>query len=180
MSIFTVRDNVPQITPEGLFIPEMKHIWDDDKSTNKSKATQVLAYIYHMADPRSVYHNIALDTREEQIIKDYIKDKDWEPNVIVVEAIKKYKVLSETPASRLLDIANDTADKMANFLKNMDFAAVDKLGKPKYPTNMIMSALEKLPKVVSAIQDQTIKVRKEQQTSNVNVRGQEKFNMFEE
>ena len=58
--IFDVINNVPIITPEALYsISEFRVLWDRDKTKDKSKAQKEFAYIYHMADPKSIYANLA-------------------------------------------------------------------------------------------------------------------------
>ena len=121
--IFTIINNIPRITPEGLFIPEMLEIWNNDKSKDKIRATQELIYIYHMSDPKSVYAKLSHDTREKTIIHDYLGDLDWKPQDYIVNAINKYKMLIETPITRSFKSVSIALDKLNKTLENLD--AVD-------------------------------------------------------
>jgi len=120
--MFTIINNIPRITPEGLFIPEMRTIWDNDKSQDKHKATQELIYIYHMSEPKSVYAKLDASMREQTIIDDYIADKKWKPSTEVVAAIEKYKRLIETPITRAFQSISIALDKLNKTLEKMDAA----------------------------------------------------------
>jgi len=110
--IFTIINNIPRITPEGLFIPEMRAIWEADKSDRKDEASQILIYIYHMADPKSVYNNLAEDKKEQTIINDYISNKSWQAGELEKAAIQKYKELVETPVYRMFKSVAIAMDKI--------------------------------------------------------------------
>lgn len=118
--IFTIINNIPRITPEGLFIPEMKEIWDADKSKEKDTASQILIYIYHMADPKSVYNKLSEDVKERTIIQDYISDKSWKPDDKVLAAIEKYKLLIETPVFRMYKSVAIAMDKINKKLQEVE------------------------------------------------------------
>lgn len=120
--MFTIINNIPRITPEGLFIPEMKTIWDADVTQEKHKATQELIYIYHMSEPKSVYAKLDASMREQTIIDDYIADKKWKPSKEVQNAIEKYKRLIETPITRAFQSISIALDKLNKTLEKMDAA----------------------------------------------------------
>ena len=120
--MFTIINNIPRITPEALFIPEMKAIWDADKSQDKHKATQELIYIYHMSEPKSVYAKLDASLREQTIIDDYIQDKKWKPSKEVKAAVEKYKKLIETPITRAFQSISIALDKLNKSLEKMDAA----------------------------------------------------------
>ena len=67
-----------EIPPSSLTIPELKKLWDRDKSKKKSKAYQELSYVYHMCDFNSEYASYAYTHKEETVRKDHIKDEEWE------------------------------------------------------------------------------------------------------
>lgn len=137
--IFTIINNIPRITPEGLFIPEMLEIWNADKTSDKQQATQELLYVYHMADPKSVYSKIAIDSKERTIIDDYFSDKDWKPTPEVLKAIDKYKFLIETPITRAFSSVSIALDKLNNTIAQLD--AID-----AKEMNQIGTAIERYEK----------------------------------
>lgn len=178
MNIFTVKDNIPQISPEALFIPEMREMWNADKSDSKGHATKVLAYIYHMADPKSVYYN--LEEREAQILMDFFPNEDWHPDEKVEAAIEKYKLMNTTESVDMLESAIELTRKLSSFFREVDFAERDEKGKPVYQPKSVMESLQKVPGTIKALQDLKERVKKEQSSLNTNVRGNERFNIFEE
>lgn len=129
--IFTIINNIPRITPEGLFIPEMLKIWENDKTKDKHKATQELIYVYHMSDPKSVYAKLSQDTREKTIIIDYLGE-DWKPTEELNQAINKYKSLIETPITRSFKSVSIALDKLNKTLENLeaiDAREMEQIGK---------------------------------------------------
>lgn len=141
--IFTIINNIPRITPEGLFIPEMRKIWESDKSTDKNDATQELIYIYHMAEPKSVYNKLSEDIKEYTIIQDYIRDKSWKPNEDVQAAIAKYKMLTETAVYRSFKTVEIAMDKLNASIRDVDKVSLDKGGN----FAQVQGFIEKMEKV---------------------------------
>jgi len=138
--IFTIINNIPRITPEGLFIPEMLDIWNEDTSEDKSTATSELIYIYHMAEPKSVYNKLPEDRKEEAIINDYIRDKEWQPSERVLKAIDKYKQLTETAAYRSFKTVEIAMDKLNAAVRNIDEVTLDKGGNASIVQSFIKEA----------------------------------------
>ena len=120
--IFTIIANIPRITPEALFIPEMLAIWEADKSKDKITATKELIYVYHMSDPKSVYAKLSKDMREKTIIEDYL-GTEWKTTPQIELAIAKYKALIETPITRSFKSVSIALDKLNNTLETLN--AVD-------------------------------------------------------
>jgi flagellar biosynthesis component FlhA len=166
--IFTIKNNVPQINPESLFIPELKAIWDSDK--DKSFAQKKLCYVYHMADPKSVYQRLPEEERESTIIADFIGDKKWKPSKLEEAAIEKYRKLNETVALRYLKATEYAMDSVAKILRT---TAVD-------VDNMkdIISAVEKGEKLISSYSKLLEQVEKEV-SSNRKIRGGVRPSIFD-
>lgn len=120
MEIFDVYDNEPRINPMGLFIPELRAIWDADKSKDKELATSELLYVYHMGDKRSPYSSYPEDEKESKIIQDYFQE-DWTPSETVEIALEKYREMQSTVATRLLEGVKSQMDKMAKWMKESEF-----------------------------------------------------------
>jgi len=166
--IFTLKNNIPQITPEGLFVPEMKAIWDSEK--DKAEATKRLCYIYHMADPKSIYAKLSEEDKEPQIIKDFIGKAKWSPSKEDILAIEKYKKLTETVALRYLKATEIAMDKVARIL-NTTHVDIDNM-------KDIISAVEKGEKLITSYSKLLEQVEREI-NSNRKIRGGVKPNMFE-
>lgn len=120
MSLFQLKDNLVIINPEVLIIPEFNKLWTRDKSKNKESAFKELSFVYFVSDFNSPYSNYPEDKREQLIKDDFIKDRKWKPDAEINEAIQKYKSLSETATSRLLESVRGVINRMSKYLDNTD------------------------------------------------------------
>jgi hypothetical protein len=178
-TIFNIVENRPQITPEGLSIPEFKKIWELDKDPLKVKATSELSYIYHTTDPRSPYSAIDEDNRDDVIRHDYGLI-DWEPSDVVLDAIEKYNLFLDSQSVRLLRSARNVADRLAKYLDTIDFNSVGVDGKPHDPTK-IVSFLSQLPELIKTLDSLKDQVEKQITSSDARVVGGQEFStVFEE
>jgi len=168
--IFDVINNVPIVTPEALYsLDEFRVLWDRDKTKDKSKAQKEFAYIYHMADPKSIYANLAKYNKKDVIIDDLFKGAFVEDEE-VLDAIKKYRELRETPALRLLKSSITACDKLSEYFENIDFTLKDLNGKLVYTAKDVAINLEKvgniresllkLEQAVAQEQEKAPKIRK--------------------
>ena len=55
IKLFKYEGYTVTIEPEALMLAPFKALWKRDKSRDKSRAMQELAFIYFMGDPRSDY-----------------------------------------------------------------------------------------------------------------------------
>lgn len=160
-----MQNDRPSVTPEGLFIPEMRKIWERDENADKQQAQGELAYIYHMADPRSVYRKLPENKREKQIIEDYLGES-FIPDKDIEAAIEKYKLLYETPSMRFLKSVEKVLDKLAVYLNNVDITD----GRGGNLTQVI-SAVEKGEATIASYGKLVDKVEREINTKMVKRRG---------
>jgi hypothetical protein len=122
MGLFQFKDTQIAIQPEVLNIPEFRALWLRDKSKGKEEAYKELAFIYYLEDFNSPYSSIPADIRESTVKKDFIRDEDWKKDDVVTKACEKYRMLTETPLSRLFKAVMGTIDRMAVYL---DSAEID-------------------------------------------------------
>ena len=119
--LFDIVKNEIVLSPYALAVPVFKKIWDRDKSKTKDKAYKELTYVVFICDFYSPYRDIPEFERYLTVTVDVFKDKEWEPDSLVEEAIDKYKKLQETPNMRLLKATKSTLEKMAEYFENIDF-----------------------------------------------------------
>ena len=161
--IFDVINNVPIITPEALYsISEFRVLWDRDKSKDKSQAQKEFAFVYHMADPKSIYANLSKTNKKEIIIDDLFKNEFVEDEEVVL-AIRKYKELRETPALRLLKSSISACDKLSEYFEGIDFTLKDLNGKLVYTAKDVASNLEKVGNIRESLVKLEQAVEKEQE-----------------
>ncbi len=178
--IFTIRNNIPTITLEGVNIPEFKAIWMADESEDKTLARKELAYVYHMASSKSSYAKLAEHEKEGEIRRDYIGEIDWTPSALVLDAIDKYRKLNSTELMRLLGAASGVADKLADYFRGVDFEEITMQGDMKYEAGDVINSLSKLANVVKSIRELKEQVEKDQEVSAERIRGNVKLSMFDE
>ena len=89
------------ISEEALALKPFKLLWNRDKSKDKSKANNELAFIYFYADPRSDFQIYMDDEERMEQVKDSLGlAPDWQPDAELEAAIEYYK--SFKPLSSLL------------------------------------------------------------------------------
>lgn len=153
MGLFNLRNNMVQIEPEILLIPEVKVLWDRDSSKDKIRAYKELSYIYFLYDFKSPYQNVDEQHRELEVKKDFLKDEKYPIDKDFQNAIDKYINLQITPSLRLLNAARGAQEKLTTFFK--DKGTDDK----NYTSN-----LEKIGKIIESIDKLEERVKKEIKT----------------
>lgn len=161
MGLFELKNNLVVIEPQNLFIPEMKSIWDRDKSKTKDKAYKELSYIYYLVDYKSPYNSYPEDHREEIIIKDFIRDDKWKPDELITNAILKYSEFQETPSMRLMKAAKKAQDRITKYLDT---------GEGSDDIKELMMVIKEIGKAVESVDKIEDKVKKEI-TSSEKIRG---------
>ncbi len=178
MRVFEIIGNQPTITVEGLLIPEFKAIWNREKTKDKARALNEMCYIYFSTDAKSFYLAYDNETREEMIKKDYFGDTKWKPDQLVLDAIKKYKELQNTPTMRFLQANKNAMESMSNYFNNIDWDEADMNGKPKYDITKVSNAVKQAGGIIDNIDKLTEKVAKEQSIGG-KARGQSSGGLLE-
>jgi len=124
---------------QTLAIPPFKDIWDRDKSKTKERATKELYYVFYMCDFKSPYNAYNEAEKESVIKEDFIKDIKWQPDEVIINAVKKYKELQETIHTRFLKKAMIGAEKLGDYFENFDPKELDDNGRPIYSAKDLAS-----------------------------------------
>jgi hypothetical protein len=174
--IFTILDNIPQITPEGMYVPEMLEVWDDDTTNDKREARQIWAYIYHTTDPNSIYANYKdNDAREALVLKDYVTDRKLVRTEKVKKAREKYKELKWTATVDFLESIKSMIMKLSTYMKNADIED----GREGNLTQ-ILAVIEKGSKLINSFADLSRAVEREQVVANSKRRADVQISQFDE
>lgn len=178
--MFDIINDEPEITAEGLYVPEMREIWQKDETVNKDKAKAYLAYIYHTTNPASLYSNLETIEREQVVCTDYLKEggRKYRVPKYVTEAREKYRLLITTPEERALEAATVLSDKLSQFMIDVDLTELDEMGKPIHNVNALLTSLGKMDAVVKSIQELRDRVKKGLSTKE-QFRGGAEINMFD-
>ena len=156
MNLFEIENDVVVFSPQALMIEPFKKIWDADKTKGKHKATLILAFIYYMADERSDFmHILDIDERIAEVkvfidMPESFSGKSKE----VTRAIHYYEKLSETTSTKLLQSTRLVLQKISEFLDNINMDERDsRSNKPVHDIGKITSSVEKIPKLIKAINE---------------------------
>ena len=178
MDIFHLEGDIPTIIPQGIFVPELKAIWDKDKSAGKVKAKKYFIYIYHMVNMKSVYADQPLKDRHDTLVRDYFGKKTWEPTKEVINAMEKYKELITTPEQRMLNDAITMSQNLSKHIRELDFNAKNEKGDFINDTNKAIGYLKSLGPAVESLEKLRLKVEKGINEKNNN-RANVELNIFD-
>lgn len=145
----------------------------DASGRYKQRATQELAWIYHMADFQSPFFNTRDEERQVEVTKEIFGEEEWTPDELVLQGLQTYKKIHQTPSMKLLEAAHEAVSKLEQYLRDVDFTETTEGNKLKYSPKDLISNLEKLGKVVDGLSELRKRVEKEQQADTQNWGGVE-------
>ena len=182
MNLFQMKDYKLEIQPEAYGIEVFKKIWDRDKSKDKSKALEELAYVYFMSDYKSDFSEILdPDEKEAEIRRSCITQKKWEPDILIQDAINFYLKMQEKVSLRLLDDARNGINKLSKYMRDINFDEVlmnDKGEvKPKHDIKKFADTVKQIPAILDALKQLEDAVKKEQDAEK-GLRGGRKKGMY--
>lgn len=164
--------------PEILTLKVFKDLHKRDKSKDKTRFLQELAYIYFMEDPRSDYQYI---TNPEERTKQIILGEGlthWEEDEQVMTA-RKYYSSFKTTSALLLEDTRMAVDKLRELLRTIDLNATDDKGKPIYTLNTITATIKQVPSLVKDLEEAERAIAREIM-QNDKVRGSQEKSIYED
>jgi len=164
MNIFEIENNVVTYSPQALMLAPFKKIWEEDKSDDKIQANLVMSYVYYMADERSDFMHILNVDERMQAIKEALQlPEDFNgQSEELLEAMRFYEKLSETTSTKLLQSTRLVLQKISEFLDNINLNERDeRSNKPIHDIGKITGSVEKIPKLIRAINEIEKEVVKE-------------------
>jgi len=178
MGLFDIKNDQIILNPDSLAIPAFKTIWDKDKTKGKTKATQVISYIYYMSDYKSPYSIYPEKKRRDILREEFIKDEKWSAGEDVTRAIQTYRDFQETHTMRLMRAARCAADELSIYFEDIDFKEKDDNGRPVYTAKDVAINLEKVGKIVESLDKLEEKIQKEIKSES-RVRGGGELGIYE-
>ena len=125
--------------------------------------------MYFMVDHKSPFAVYDWEQRGIEVKNSIFgKDNKWKASSKVLEACKKYELLIETSAVRLLKAAKESIVKLEKYFRTIDLTLVDDNGRPIFHAKDLISNLEKMGKVVDGLTRLEEIVKKEEQANNQN------------
>lgn len=162
MRLFELNNSEPSITVEALLIPEFKTLYDRDKSKDKSKVTMEIAYIYYSTDYQSNYLAYTKDIREERLNEDFMNNKNYKPDQLVLAAMKKYEELQQTPTMNFLKAARHAQQATEDYFMHIDYSERDAKGNAVYKGTDVTKMLKDCAGIKDALDKLMEAVKKEQ------------------
>lgn len=166
MNIFEIVNYQVTFSPQALLIAPFREIWDLDQSEDKRVASDELAYVYFMCDDRSDHMYILDEQERHNVVVNSLEnlDEDWIRPQYIERAMEYYKKYSETTSTRLLRSTRGIVERISGFLDTVDVNERDlKTNKPVFDINKIVTAVEKIPKLVKSINEIEQEVVKEKE-----------------
>jgi hypothetical protein len=179
MKLFKYEGYNLTISEEAFMLKPFKELWRRDKSKNKEKALQELAYIYFMEDSRSDYQvYIDKEERSTQVKLGEGMPESWKPDKAVLDAMQFYSSFKSESALLLEDI-RVAITKLREFIKTIDLSATDDKGKPIYTLNTYTATIKQIPDLITSLDEAERTIAKENIQSD-KVRGSVEKAMFED
>lgn len=166
MNLFEIVNNNVTFSPQALLITPFKKIWDADESEDKVMATKELGFIYYMSDERSDFmHILDTDERIEEIKKFIDLPESWSgKRKEIVRAVHYYEKLSETTSTMMLQSTRNMLQKISTYMDGIDMNERDeRTKKPIHDISKITASVEKIPKLVKALNEIEKEVIKERE-----------------
>jgi hypothetical protein len=121
-NLIELVNNVITIQPEALMIQQFKYLWERDKSKNKEKALQDLAYVYHSTDFQSIYRNYHPSNRDTKIKLDIYNNREQKTDEMIMAAQNKYRELQTTLSMELLADAEAAIQELRTYFRDTDLS----------------------------------------------------------
>lgn len=155
MKLFELEDNAVTFSPQALLLEPFKKLWERDKSKDKARAVDELAFIWYMEDVRSDFYDIIdEDERREEVLKFLTElPSNYVPDDEVWKALKEYRVLSESLSVKVLKDTMVMVNNLRQAIRDIDFTERDKAGKVVYDYGRAMDIAGKLPKLLKDLRD---------------------------
>lgn len=164
--LFTFNDKIVFHKEEILMIDPFDKIWERDKSKGKEVALQEFAYIEFMVSMMKTnpFREYPEEKKEEIIIKEVIKIKNWKPDELVKKAMKRL-VEFQTEGSLTYKYwmsAKIALEKQIEFFERINVNERNlKTGNPIYKPKDIPDAVANAEKVLTTINTLKTKVDEE-------------------
>ena len=110
------------VKEESLLIPEVRELYDGDKTKGKRDFHKAIAYVYHMYDKRSDYIETLFDDRVKLVSKDQLDSEKYyikaEKNEKIRAVIDKLELLQYSKKERLLQGAQSKIQEYLKFWRD--------------------------------------------------------------
>jgi hypothetical protein len=143
---FEWSGNKLQLKPGILGVEAFRKIWERDKDDEKGQAMMIFCLLYFMHDPRSEYMFETDEKTRMAMIKEYMgAPENIDRDKLYLSAVPVYVHLTETTASRVLQVNREIVEKIRNHLREVKIDDDN---------------LDKVVKATSGLTDLSVKIAK--------------------
>lgn len=182
--LFKVEGNRVYPNEETLLISPFKEIWERDNSPEKEVAIKELTYIEFMTSQLKTnpYKGYRATQRDEVLKKDIVKDENWKPDDLVMDAMDKIEEFQKEASSsyKLYKASLKAKENLEDFLLSVDLQSeenkTDKGAMVLKPKD-ITTALLDVDKVTASLSALHQKIE-EELYEEVKVRAGKKIGVF--
>ena len=182
MNLFELtNEGDPILSPIAYEIEPIKKLISKDKSKDKKKAKQEIAFIWFYSDYKSDFSAISDENKKLSEIKRILGLPDnWKQSKELKEAIEFYREITKTTATKLLENTKRMLEKLSKFTDDIDFTEVDNSGKLKYDMTKIITSTNQIPKLLVTLKEIENRVKEEQETIEKGIVGNKELEVWEE
>ena len=161
LTLFTIVDFEPILSPEALLIEEFKVLHSleynkqegDSQGRERKRAIQECRFLYHFCDFRSEYSEFEDDEKKEESRVAAGFNEDFEISNELQACIDVFIKLSVTRMLKTLDVAELTLDKLRKHFESIDFNERDKNGALVHKPKEVMASIADLGSVHKKIKE---------------------------
>jgi len=183
MDLFKVDAGVVKPTEHALLIPPYSDIWKRDKSGDKHDAIRQFTYIEFMCSMKksNIFKGYPENTRHDKIVLSVFKGEEFEVDDLIKEGMELYLRLNIESSITIQYFLGTKlgAEKVIDFLKNVDLTERNSRDMPLYKPKEITSSLSDAYNVMKTLNAMEEKVY-EELFESVKSRGNKTINHFEE
>jgi hypothetical protein len=182
MRLFNMDDQTFSLDfePEVLTIREFNKIITRDKAAGKPVAISELSYIWFFCDYKSDFVQIIdEDERSQEIITSLISlPPKWKPDKVVLAGMERYRLLSRTITTRMLEDTRCVLDNMSKWARDASLKLGD-VDAGAITIGKIQSFIAALPKLLDTLNSLEERVLRGRDVSDTH-RGNQEKSMFED
>lgn len=175
---------LPKPTAEVLLIPIFSKLWKrsnkvdgDRKGTGKILNEKEFGYIYYMCVYDSRFRYLNDKDKSEKVMKLLDLPEGWEPDSMVLEAMKVFNELNLTAGQELVDTLDGTASDLSFWIRSKR-AGIKAGTTPPRDVTEILGIIEALPKTLETIKKAKDVLGREQEALSSGRKGRS-LNKFE-
>lgn len=185
---FTYKDYKIELNrPELLLVKEFEKLMDDsfnkckDDKTGKKKikAFKIFKYLFLFHSNQSPYSEMDEQERRKYSLEDSDLSNTDLIDPIVIQAEKKYEILTKSRLSKMLEAAEIAVDNFTLYFRIADYTEIDDAtGKARYNIKDGINGVAGLSKLSEGLKDLQDLVKKEQE-AETDLRGGAEIGMLD-